>query len=43
MHCQLETSGSTGIVYFNPFRTAKPPRNGNHRLCLKQKPQVKCH
>ena len=27
----------------NPFRTAKAATNGNHRLCLKLKPQVKCH
>ena len=27
----------------NPFRTAKPATNGNHRLCLKSKPQAKCH
>ena len=25
----------------NPFRTAKPAKNGDHRL--KSKPQVKCH
>ena len=29
--------------FFNAFRTAKPTANGNHRLCLKLKPQVKCH
>ena len=29
--------------WFNPFRTAKAATNGNHRLCLKLKPQVKCH
>ena len=28
---------------FNPFRIAKAASNGNHRLCLKSKPQVKCH
>ena len=27
---------------FNPFRTAKAARNGNHRLCLKSKTQAKC-
>ena len=27
----------------NPFRTAKAVTNGNHTLCLKWKPQVKCH
>ena len=27
----------------NPFRTAKPATNDNHRPCLKSKPQVKCH
>ena len=26
----------------NPFRTAKAATNGNHRLCPKSKPQVKC-
>ena len=28
-------------VALNPFRTAKPPKNGNDSLCLKSKPQVK--
>ena len=28
---------------FNPFRTAKPATNGNHRLFLKSKPQAKSH
>ena len=28
---------------FNLFRTAKAATNGNHRLCLKSKPQVKYH
>ena len=27
---------------FNPFRAAKLAKNGNHRLCPKLKPQVKC-
>ena len=27
----------------NPFKTAKAATNVNHRLCLKSKPQVKCH
>ena len=27
---------------FDPFRTTKAASNGNHRLCLKSKPQVKC-
>ena len=32
----------TGTIN-NPFTTEKPATNGNHRLCLKPKPQVKCH
>ena len=28
---------------FNSFRTAKEATNGNHSLCLKSKPQAKCH
>ena len=43
---QLVSGGSMRFrlwVLLNPFRTAKPPTNGNHRLCLKSKPQVKCH
>ena len=31
------------ILNINPFRTAKAATNGNHRLCRKTKPQVKCH
>ena len=27
---------------FNPFKTDKTAANGNLRLCLKWKPQVKC-
>ena len=41
---QLVSGGSMRFrlwVLLNPFRTAKPPTNGNHRL--KSKPQVKCH
>ena len=33
----------TARIVVNPFRTAKPSTNTNHRLCLKSKPQVKCH
>ena len=32
----------TGTIN-NSFRTAKVASNGNHRLCLKSKPYVKCH
>ena len=28
---------------FNPFKTDKMTANGNLRLCLKWKPQGKCH
>ena len=41
---QLVSGGSMRFrlwVLLNPFRNAKPPTNGNHRL--KSKPQVKCH
>ena len=31
------------LIILNPFRTAKAGTNGNHRLCLELKPQVKCH
>ena len=29
-------------VFLNPFETDKMAANGNLRLCLKSKPQVKC-
>ena len=29
--------------FVNPFRTAEAASNNNHRVCLKSKPQVKCH
>ena len=32
----------TGTIN-NPFRTTKATTNGNHRLCLRLKTQVKCH
>ena len=28
---------------FNPFKTDKTAANGTFRLCLKWKPQAKCH
>ena len=31
------------LIILNPFRTAKAATKGNQRLCLKSKPQVKCH
>ena len=33
----------TGTINTPPPRTAKAAQNGNHRPCLKSKPQVKCH
>ena len=31
------------LIEINPFRTAKAASNGNRRLFLKSKPQVKRH
>ena len=46
--CQAETIKLDLIwnfskYYFNSFGTAKAASNGNHRPCLKSKPQVKRH
>ena len=33
----------TKLTIMNSFRTAKAATKGNHSLCLKSKPPVKCH
>ena len=35
--------GRSEYWLINSFRTAKAATDGNHTLCLKSKPQVKCH